>query len=315
MVAASERPAASALAQFLSHRVCFVFGKGGAGKSIASSALAVRAAREGKRVILMECDPRAPAAEAFGVSASFEPVQASTNFRVMTLDGRHALEEYIRLVVPASAMLGAVFSSRVYEFFVNAAPGLRELMMLGKVYYESRKANDAPGAADLIIVDAFASGHALAILKMPEAARASFGESIVGREANNIAAMLSDRERCAFAIVTTAESLTVAETEDTARALAAIGHRADLILFNRFERVTYGTAQADELRAFSSSGIASADSGHLADIAQSGIARARECSEAIRQVRRQMRCPVIEIPELGYSTTRELIDRAADSIG
>ena len=55
----------------------------------------------------------------------------------MTLDGRAALEEYLRLVVPGRMLLKAVFASRLYQFFVQAAPGLRELMMLGKVYYEA----------------------------------------------------------------------------------------------------------------------------------------------------------------------------------
>ena len=57
----------------------------------------------------------------------------------MVLEGRHALEEYLKLVIPARAVMRAVFASRLYQFFVNAAPGLKELMMLGKVYYEAER--------------------------------------------------------------------------------------------------------------------------------------------------------------------------------
>ena len=55
----------------------------------------------------------------------------------MVLEGGHSLEEYLRLVIPARAIFHAVASSKLYQYFVQAAPGVRELMMLGKIYYEA----------------------------------------------------------------------------------------------------------------------------------------------------------------------------------
>ena len=126
------------LNEILAHRVLIVLGKGGVGKSTLSAAIAKIATTSGDRALVMECDSRAPLAATFGVAPSFAPTHVAHNLDLMTLDGRAALEEYLRLVVPGGMLLKAVFASRIYQFFVQAAPGLRELMMLGKVYYEAR---------------------------------------------------------------------------------------------------------------------------------------------------------------------------------
>src|ERR1700733_9302449 len=114
------------LNEILARRVLIVLGKGGVGKSTLSAAIA----------------------------------------KLATLsDGRAALEEYLRLVVPGRMLLKAVFASRLYQFFVKAAPGLRELMMLGKIYYEAGLDGAKPPARNIIVVDAPASGQAMSLLK------------------------------------------------------------------------------------------------------------------------------------------------------
>src|SRR5216683_2541855 len=178
------------LKELLSRRVLIVLGKGGVGKTAVSAAIAKLCAASGSRALLMETDTRAPLAAMFGIEPSSDPKEVAANLSLMTLDGRYALEEYLRLVVPGRMLLKAVFASRLYQFFVQAAPGLRELMMLGKIYYETERAPSDPKRHDLIIVDAPASGQALSLLNMPNAARSTFGDSIVGKEANNISRLL-----------------------------------------------------------------------------------------------------------------------------
>src|SRR5271157_3260131 len=110
------------LNEILARRVLIVLGKGGVGKSTLSAAIAKLAASSGARALVMECDARAPLAATFGVEPSFVPTQVAPNLTLMTLDGRAALEEYLRLVVPGRMLLKAVFASRLYQFFVQAAP-------------------------------------------------------------------------------------------------------------------------------------------------------------------------------------------------
>src|SRR5579863_1855832 len=221
------------LNEILARRVLIVLGKGGVGKSTISAALAKVATLSNARALIMECDARAPLAATFGVKQSFTPTQVAHNLDLMTLDGRAALEEYLRLVVPSRMLLKAVFASRLYQFFVQAAPGLRELMMLGKIYYEAGRQAATPAHRSVIIVDAPASGQAMSLLKMPTAARTTFTDSVVGKEASNISKMLRDRRHCAIVQVTTADALSVAETIETHAELSRIHLAPAAVFFNR----------------------------------------------------------------------------------
>lgn len=297
------------LTDLLSRRVLIILGKGGVGKSTLSAAIATLAARDGMHALIMECDARAPLAATFGVESSLVPAQVAHNIWLMTLEGRAALEEYLRLVVPGRVLLRAVFASRLYQFFVQAAPGLRELMMLGKVYYEAGRDSAAPPAHPIIIVDAPASGQALSLLKMPTAARATFGESIVGKEARNISQMIRDRRRCAIVQVTTADGLSISETIETHAQLSSINLAPAAVLFNRVPIAEFG---ADDISALSNRhgpGLRKKDLEHLAALARSELRRAAEGRKALARIRHETGAPVLEISDHSGLSGRGLIDR------
>jgi hypothetical protein len=284
------------LAELLSRRVLIILGKGGVGKSTLSAAFATLAARGGMHALIMECDARAPLAATFGVESSFVPAQVAHNIWLMTLDGRAALEEYLRLVVPGRVLLKAVFATRLYQFFVQAAPGLRELMRLGKVYYEAGRESAGPQPRQIIILDAPASGQALSLLKMPSAARATFGESIVGKEARNISQMIRDRRRCAIVQVTTADGLSISETLETHAQLSRINLAPTAVFFNRVPSAEFG---ADDISALSNRHgprLHKKDLEHLA---------------ALARIRHETGAPVLEISEHGGLSGLKLIDRVA----
>src|SRR5581483_11848265 len=100
-----------------------------------AAALGLAAARAGARVCVIEYDSRAPLAALFGREPSYPPIEAAPGLFLIALDGPRALAEYLGYALP-SAMLRAVLSSRLYNYFVPAAPGLRELIMIGKLYHE-----------------------------------------------------------------------------------------------------------------------------------------------------------------------------------
>src|SRR5271154_5039056 len=138
------------LNEILARRELIVLVKGGVVKSTLSAAIAKLATLSGARALIMECDGRAPLAATFGGTPSFVPAQVAGHLALMTLDGRAALEDYLRVVVPGGMLLKGVFASRLYQFFVQAAPGLRELMMLGKIYYEADRKAAAPAHRNII---------------------------------------------------------------------------------------------------------------------------------------------------------------------
>jgi anion-transporting ArsA/GET3 family ATPase len=299
------------LNEILAHRVLIVLGKGGVGKSTLSAAIAKVATLSDARALIMECDGRAPLAATFGVEPSFVPTQVAHDLSLMTLDGRAALEEYLRLVVPGRMVLKAVFASRLYQFFVQAAPGLRELMMLGKIFYDAGQTDTEPAARNIIIVDAPASGQAMSLLKMPTAARSTFGDSVVGKEASNISKMLRDQRNCAIIQVTTADSLSISETIETHAQLSEIHLAPAAVLFNRMPPVEFDADDISALTNRRGPHLRKKDLEHLAELAKSELNRAAEARKAIAKIRRETGGPVLEIPEHSGISGIGLIDRLA----
>ena len=299
------------LNEILARRVLIVLGKGGVGKSTVSAAIARLAAMSGARALLMECDGRAPLAATFGVAPSSAPVVLAPNLALMTLDGRAALEEYLRLVVPGRMLLKAVFASRLYQFFVQAAPGLRELMMLGKVYYEAERTDPKLPGRSIIIVDAPASGQAMSLLKMPTAARSTFGDSVVGVEAAKISRMMRDRRNSAIIQVTTADSLSISETIETHANLSRIHLAPAAVFFNRTPRSGFGAEDISALTNHRGPHWRKKDLEHLAELARSELGRASDARKAIAKIRAETGAPILEIAEHGDLSGIALIDRIA----
>lgn len=194
----------------------FVVGKGGVGKSAVTAALAVANASRGKRVLAVEIGPPGGLERLLspGARTSPEPVAVRENLWLARVEGDAALAEYLTLIVPIKRLLHTVTGSRVYKTFVAAAPGLKELMAIGKIWFEHGK-TDAEGRRvwDVIVVDAGASGHSLQYLQMPAAAADTFSSGLVHREATRVKSLLEDPETTAVHVVATPEEMPAAEAE------------------------------------------------------------------------------------------------------
>jgi anion-transporting ArsA/GET3 family ATPase len=284
-----------------------LLGKGGVGTTSVSAALALAASERGNSVLAMESDTRAPMASAFGVKPEFEPVMVSDRLFAMVLEGRHSLEEYLKLVIPARTVMRAVFASRLYQFFVNAAPGLKELMMLGKVYYEAERKLGGHDHWDLIVIDGPASGQALSLLKMPTAAQQTFGDSVVGREAGNIIRALRDDHETAVVLVTTPEPLPISETLETAETLNDMSIKPAAIVFNRSRTPNFSNRDVTKLKEHLLANGKASDAEYLTKIARAELDRASQADQALAQLRDETSAPVIELPLLRGMSGGELV--------
>jgi anion-transporting ArsA/GET3 family ATPase len=194
-----------------------IVGKGGVGKSTIAAALARAEAAAGNRTLVAELGRPAGLARALGVDAgrAGEIRAAAPGLSFTWVDGEAALAEYLALVVPVRRVLSAVLDSKLYRYFVAAAPGLRELMTIGKLWYEYEKLEaDGSRTWDRIIVDAGASGHALQYLKMPATAARTFRSGLVHRESEKIAAHLRNADVTRTHVVALPEAMPLVEAAE-----------------------------------------------------------------------------------------------------
>src|SRR5262249_39093245 len=155
-------------AALLDRRLHVVVGKGGVGKTTVSAALAMLLARGGRRTLAIEMDSTGHLPTLLGAAGPAPaPQTVSHNLHVLSGGGPAALKDYLGLVTRGNPPRPAFFPSRIYQYFVAAAPGLKELMTVGKIWYEATRSEGGRPSWDAIVVDAPATGHSLQYLRMP----------------------------------------------------------------------------------------------------------------------------------------------------
>mgnify|MGYP006269259389 FL=1 len=200
-----------------SRRLLFVTGKGGVGKTTIAAGLARALADEGKSVLLVALDKRSEVGEAFGVSnLSFEPTLIDERLSVMVLDTEAALQEYLKLNlrIPIVAKLGLL--ANALDFVANAAPGVREILTIGKLCYEVREKH-----YDVIVADAPATGHIVGYLAAPQAINSFVRVGLIRNQTDWMVEILHDPDQTGVITVTTPEEMPILETQQLLSTLAS----------------------------------------------------------------------------------------------
>jgi arsenite-transporting ATPase len=205
-------------------RVLVVAGKGGVGKTTITAALARMAARAGLDVLVVELEGKPGVTTAFGGSGALG-YDAATLATTPAVDGdpHTSGTVHARRITPDDALLEyladhgmgriskRLVSSGALDVVSTAIPGIRDILVLGKIKQLEREAD-----ADLILVDAPATGHAMTFLSSAQGLLDAARSGPVRAQAADVVELLTDPERCQVALVTLPEEMPVNEVIEAA---------------------------------------------------------------------------------------------------
>jgi anion-transporting ArsA/GET3 family ATPase len=302
----------------LDRRFVFVTGKGGVGKTSVAAALGLLAARHGRRVLVCEMDAKGALAAAFDTTPlAFEPRELEPGLFGMAMNTEDSLREYLRLFVkvPFLGRIGPL--ARTFDFVADAAPGVKEILAVGKLCHEVRERH-----YDLVVVDAEATGHIVAQVGAPRVIRDLVKVGLVREQTEWMLDILQDPATTGVAIVTTPEEMPVTETIELVERLdREAGIAASVIVANRvlpalFDRRQQGIV--DRLDVARPALVDAAGRGVTAVVAAARINESRRRIGAGHLERLQRACPdlpMVIVPELfTRATGRRVVELVADAL-
>jgi anion-transporting ArsA/GET3 family ATPase len=325
---------------FSQARLLIITGKGGVGKTTVSGVIANLAARHGLRATVVQIT--APGAqeepEAAHLSRFFgrdEPVDYEG---IVLLANSSGGEVAARAVRPDAALVEylhlhgmrrlsrRLVASGALDVVATAVPGMPDMLVLGKLkQMERAAAAGQPDAADLIVLDAPAAGHAIRFLQSPHGLLDATSGGPIQAQAQEVVDMLADPSRCQVLLVTTPEETPVSETIETAQLLEEkAGTRLAGVVVNGLLPVLAlpPVMELDELGRLVKAAGVRLSSDELASLAAAGHLRLRRQESQAAQVARlavelplrQLELPFCFSSELGPYELGQLTDAFASAI-
>ena len=316
----------TAAPDLLDLRLVFVTGKGGGGKTTVAAGLSQLAAQHGKRVLVCEVDAKGDVTTLFEAAPTdFTPREIATGIWSMSMDTEASLREYLKLHlrIPVVGRIGPL--AKAFDFVATAAPGVREILTVGKLCWEVREAH-----YDIVVVDAPASGHIVGQLAAPQAINDLVKVGLIRSQTDWMLDILSDPRQTGLVAVCTPEEMPVSETlelatrvreETTVRMSAVIVNRVLPELFaQREEEVFEQLRQPENERVLSERAGGSATP--VLEAARLAVTMRRTRSAHLQRLRAGLPegLPVLLLPYLfarsfGTRTTRQVAHALAEELG
>ncbi len=309
----------------LERELLFVTGKGGVGKTTVAAGLALRAATTGKRTLVCEVDAKGNLATFLEVGPlAFEPRQVQQNLYAMCMETEESLKEYLKLQlkVPLLARIGPL--ARTFDFVASAAPGVREILTVGKFAYEVLEQN-----YDLVVVDASATGHVVSQLSAPQAINELVKVGLVRSQTEWMLDILGDPARTGTVIVATPQEMPVSETLELRERLVSETN-VDLaaVVVNRVLPELFTSSEEAVFEQLAEGPVADALASHSEDNldplfegARLAVTLRRTQARHLTRLRDELdgAAPVLYLPELftrahGMRVTRLVTEALAEEI-
>jgi anion-transporting ArsA/GET3 family ATPase len=314
------------MTDLLDRRLLIVTGKGGVGKSTVAAALALLAAGRGKRTLACEVDAKGDLASLFETEPlAFAPRPIFPGVWGMAMHAEDSLDEYLRLQLhlPGIGRIGPL--AKAFDFVATAAPGVREILTIGKLAYEVRERH-----YDLVVADASATGHVIGQLTAPQAINSLVRVGGIRSQTDWVLDILGDAALTGLVIVTTPEEMPVRETielverarQETNVALAAVVvNRVLPELFSHADEAVFERLREPAVvgrLAAAAGGVAAEDVASVLDAARLAVTLRRSRTAHLELLRESIGAsvPLLYLPELftrGYG--RRSTAQMAEALG
>lgn len=221
--------------------IIFVTGKGGVGKSAVAAALALHKAQSGRKTLLVELGresfyrnslhlPEADAQTTYhGV-----PWPGVPKLTLALWSGPECLKEYALYLLKIESLYRLFFENPVTRTLVQVAPALPELSIMGKATSGPRRVGP-PLNYDAIVIDAFATGHFMALLRAPHGMAEAVRFGPMGEQSRSINRTLSNPDFCKYVVVAFPEELPVVEGLELARDIETVVGIKPSLIMNRWQ--------------------------------------------------------------------------------
>ncbi|RGC70883.1 Anion-transporting ATPase [Micromonospora sp. MW-13] len=319
---AAERPADPAGTEWPA-RLHVVTGKGGTGKTSVAAALALALATGGRRTLLVEVEGRQGIAQLFDTDPlpyserHLTDAPGGGEVRALAVDAEEALLEYLDMFYKLGAAGRALRRFGAIDFATTIAPGLRDVLLTGKVKEATTRTVGQRRAYDAVVLDAPPTGRIGRFLNVTaETARlAKVGP--IKSQSEGVAALLRS-PMTAVHVVTLLEEMPVQETVDAIAELTQLGFPVGRVVVNAARPpLPAGRAvSAAELRRGLVAAGLPADRDTVAGLA--GEARdqliRRELEDSLRADLVELGLPLTELPLLPDGVDRAGLETLARAL-
>jgi anion-transporting ArsA/GET3 family ATPase len=229
-----------------------VLGKGGAGKSTVAAALGLASARAGRRTLLVEVAGQHRLSRLFRAARVHHEreTELAPGLFGISVDAEHATEEYLSGQLRVRPLVEILTHSRAFHTFAAAAPGLPELVTVGKIWSlaVALREDDARPLWDALVVDCPATGHGIALLETAGNVEELAAGGPIRDQAARIQEVISHPAATGIALVARPEELAVTEAVEAAGILRDAGLPVAATVLNGVRDARFAPSDAPALR-------------------------------------------------------------------
>ncbi|RNL62168.1 ATPase [Nocardioides marmoriginsengisoli] len=313
-----------------------VTGKGGTGKSTVAASLALALASRGKTVLLCEVEGRQGIAQLFDVPPlpyeerllARATEKDHGNVYALAIDAESALLEYLAMYYRLGRAGKALDRFGVIDFATTIAPGVRDVLLTGKVYEAAQRNSRNKNARtyDAIVLDAPPTGRITQFLNVNNELAGLAKVGPIKAQADTVTTLLRS-SRTAVHLVTVLEEMPVQETVDGVNELRSAGMPVGGVVVNLVrpqdldeparEQLLAGSVDTKALgKALTSAGVKAPMSMVPTLVAEGrDHAERRRLEDSQRSLVEEIGVPTYELPQLaGGADLAGLYELAAELI-